>query len=302
MADVCVIGAGPAGSTLAARMAQLGHQVHLVERKRFPRGHLGESLSPGVMTLLQAADMHETVAAAGFPGVSSVWVEWGDGPRLRENQGEQGLLVDRGEFDLRLLERARAFGVRIYQPAQVIEQGWNGAKWRLAIDTGGTSKSLDVDFVADAGGRRSISPRRQAKTAHRRWRSTAIGAAQACRRGHGSNRARRWYGRSAARRNLQHARLVDPNGFRSAGAARPDRFCVIHRSGLMRNAVTSSWSRRCAPSTRHPISAARLCRAGQNPGRRRRAQSIRFPERRAKGDPERVSAPSSPTPCAPPRN
>ena len=48
MADVCVIGAGPAGSTFAARMAQLGHHVHLIERQRFPRRHLGESLSPGV--------------------------------------------------------------------------------------------------------------------------------------------------------------------------------------------------------------------------------------------------------------
>lgn len=69
MADVCVIGAGPAGSTFAARMAQLGHQVHLIERERFPRGHLGESLSPGVMTLLRVADMYETVEAAGFPRV-----------------------------------------------------------------------------------------------------------------------------------------------------------------------------------------------------------------------------------------
>ena len=38
MAEVCVIGAGPAGSTFAARMAQLGHQVDLIERQRFPRG------------------------------------------------------------------------------------------------------------------------------------------------------------------------------------------------------------------------------------------------------------------------
>ena len=112
MADVCVIGAGPAGSTFAARMAQLGHHVHLIERQRFPRRHLGESLSPGVMPLLRAADMHETVEAAGFPTVDGVWVKWPDGPKLREDTGAKGLLVDRGEFDLRLLDRARAFGVR----------------------------------------------------------------------------------------------------------------------------------------------------------------------------------------------
>ena len=34
--DVCVIGAGPAGTTLAARLGQLGHEVCLVERCEFP--------------------------------------------------------------------------------------------------------------------------------------------------------------------------------------------------------------------------------------------------------------------------
>src|SRR6516225_11223204 len=109
MADVCVIGAGPAGSTFAARMAQLGHRVDLIERQPFPRRHLGESLSPGVMPLLRAADMHTAIEAAGFPSVRRVWVKWADGPRLREDPGETGLLVDRGEFDRRLLQRARAF-------------------------------------------------------------------------------------------------------------------------------------------------------------------------------------------------
>ena len=42
MSTVCVIGAGPAGSTFAARMAQLGHDVCLVERQSFPRRHLGD--------------------------------------------------------------------------------------------------------------------------------------------------------------------------------------------------------------------------------------------------------------------
>ena len=37
MAEICVIGAGPAGSVFATRMAQLGHQVDLIERQRFPR-------------------------------------------------------------------------------------------------------------------------------------------------------------------------------------------------------------------------------------------------------------------------
>src|ERR1700744_452404 len=117
MAKVCIIGAGPAGSVFATRMAQLGHQVHLIERQRFPRAHLGESLSAGVMSLLHAANMHETIEAAGFPRVSGVWVKWAEEMQLREDAGETGLLVDRGAFDLRLAERAPHFGVQVHQPA-----------------------------------------------------------------------------------------------------------------------------------------------------------------------------------------
>jgi flavin-dependent dehydrogenase len=237
MADVCVIGAGPAGSTFAARMAQLGHQVHLIERKRFPRAHLGESLSPGVMTLLRAADMHATVEAAGFTRVRNVWVKWADGPRLREDPGEEGLLVDRGEFDRRLLARARDFSVQIHQPAQIREQAWDGAKWRLTIDADGTSTYLDADFVADAGGRRSTSPARQTKT----------GASTLAVYGywHGANRPAMprieagrdaWYwGVPLPDGTYNTLVFVDPSWFRSApGATMPERFLrLLDRSSLM---------------------------------------------------------------------
>ncbi len=164
MAEVCVIGAGPAGSIFATRMAQLGHQVDLIERQRFPRAHLGESLSPGVMPLLRAAGMHETIEAAGFPSVTGVWVNWARQPTLRQDPGEKGLLVDRGEFDRRLLARARAFGVRVHQPARVLKQTHDGAKWHLAVESDGASTQLDADFVADAGGRRGVSRLRHTRT------------------------------------------------------------------------------------------------------------------------------------------
>jgi flavin-dependent dehydrogenase len=237
MADVCVIGAGPAGSTFAARMAQLGHQVHLIERQRFPRGHLGESLSPGVMTLLQAADMHETVAAAGFPAVRSVRVKWAGEPLLREDAGEKGLLVDRGEFDLRLLERARAFGVRVHQPARVLQQIRDGAKWRLTIDADGTSECLEADFVADAGGRRHTSKHRQMKpgaatlAVYGYWRGASLPATPRIEAGEDV-----WYwGVPLPDGSYNTLVFADPHWFRSApGAGMSERFlALLDRSGLM---------------------------------------------------------------------
>jgi flavin-dependent dehydrogenase len=237
MAEVCVIGAGPAGSVFAARMAQLGHQVHLIERERFPRRHLGESLSPGVMTLLKAADMHETIEAAGFPGVKGVWVKWADGPRWREDPREEGRLVDRGEFDRRLAARARAFGVRVHQPARVLEQHWDGAKWRLTIDADGASTSLTADFVADASGRRSVSPRRQTRTGasmlavYGYWRGASLPASPRIEAGQDA-----WYwGVPLPDGTYNTLVFVDPGWFRSApGSNLSERFLgLIGRSGLM---------------------------------------------------------------------
>jgi 2-polyprenyl-6-methoxyphenol hydroxylase-like FAD-dependent oxidoreductase len=74
VSSVCVIGAGPAGSTFAARMAQLGHDVCLVERQSFPRRQLGESLSPGVLPLLDMTGARQSVEAARFRRVRIVRV------------------------------------------------------------------------------------------------------------------------------------------------------------------------------------------------------------------------------------
>jgi flavin-dependent dehydrogenase len=159
MAEVCVIGAGPAGAVFAARLAHLGYQVHLVERARFPRRHVGESLSPGVMPLLASAQMQDIIERAAFSRVSGVWVKWAEELTLRQDEREQGILVDRGEFDLGLLNRVRDFGVRVYQPARILEQFWDGARWRVRIDADGNQTDLSVALLADASGRRQTRQR-----------------------------------------------------------------------------------------------------------------------------------------------
>lgn len=238
MADVCVIGAGPAGSTFAARMAQLGHRVHLIERQRFPRRHLGESLSPGVMTLLRAADMHEAVEAAGYPAVGGVWVKWPDGPKLREDTGAKGLLVDRAEFDLRLLDRARAFGVQVHQPAIVRQQIWDGTRWRLTVDADRTSEYLDADFVADARGRRSASAHQikagpSTLAVYGYWHGASLPTLPRIEAGRDG-----WYwGVPLPDGTYNTLVFVDPAWFRSApGSTMSERFLgLIDRSGLMKD-------------------------------------------------------------------
>jgi len=66
-ADVVVVGGGPGGSTLAALVAMQGHRVVVLEKEKFPRWQIGESLLPstihGVCRLTGVADR---LAEAGF--------------------------------------------------------------------------------------------------------------------------------------------------------------------------------------------------------------------------------------------
>src|SRR5688572_23956966 len=70
--EVVIIGGGPAGSTAAAVLAQHGRRVLLLEKDRFPRYHIGESLMPYCYFPLQRSGALERVKNSHFPKKYSV--------------------------------------------------------------------------------------------------------------------------------------------------------------------------------------------------------------------------------------
>jgi flavin-dependent dehydrogenase len=235
--DICIIGAGPAGSTLAARMAEFGHRVCLIERATFPRAHLGESLSPGVLPLLEIIGARESVEAAGFLRVRDVRVQWDQGLRWRRDPRQEGLLVDRGRFDALLLDRAKGLGVHILQPAIVRERRWDGDEWHLRIQTDAGMVELRTRFLADASGRAAALPARRRRTACRTlalyayWRGNRLPAEPRIEAGSDA-----WYwGVPLPDGSYNTLAFVDFENFRSgpssSGAARFHE--LVARSGLM---------------------------------------------------------------------
>jgi choline dehydrogenase-like flavoprotein len=114
--DVAVIGGGPAGATTACRLARAGRRVILLERDRFPRFHVGESLLATVNEVLEEIGAADLVRARGFPAKWGATFGTGDGtferfadfsaaPEVRTPQTWQ---VPRAEFDELLLRHAAA--------------------------------------------------------------------------------------------------------------------------------------------------------------------------------------------------
>ena len=93
--DICIIGGGPAGSVLGARLAQFGLSVCLVERARFPASPPRRVVESGVVPLLESIGAGPAIEEAGYPRVRQVSVRWEE-ERSPEDPDGQGMLVDRG--------------------------------------------------------------------------------------------------------------------------------------------------------------------------------------------------------------
>jgi flavin-dependent dehydrogenase len=162
---VVVIGGGPAGSTAATLLAQQGHRVVLYERERFPRFHIGESLIPETYWVLQRLNLLQKMKESHFVKKYSVQFINQHG-RLSEpfyfddhkpHECSQTWQVLREEFDLMLLENARAHGVEVHEGVRVLEVLFKGSRAigvRLATAEGSTQEvrsSVAIDASGQSG-------------------------------------------------------------------------------------------------------------------------------------------------------
>ena len=155
--DVCVVGGGPAGATVALRLSRLGKRVILFEKAAFPRPHVGESLPARIVSLLEAQGLHAGALASGYVASRKSTVAWAGQTTRFEVQGGASLLVDRAELDLALLSAAeRSPGVTVRQNARVVRLTRAGDMWEARLNTGPAARAR---FVVEATGRARLLPR-----------------------------------------------------------------------------------------------------------------------------------------------
>src|SRR5262245_44569816 len=126
--DVVIIGAGPAGSAAAALLSEYGHRVLVLEREKFPRYHIGESLLPFTFQPLQRLGLIEKMRTSAFVKKYSVQFVAPSGKasqpfyffdRYDRNTVAQTWQVLRSEFDQMLVDNARAKGATILEEVTV---------------------------------------------------------------------------------------------------------------------------------------------------------------------------------------
>lgn len=127
--DAILIGAGPAGSSAAAILAEKGHNVLLVEREKFPRYHVGESLLPFTFEPLKRLGLIDDMRTSSFTKKYSVQFISTSGEASQpfyfnsryDDDVAQTWQVLRSEFDLMLMNNARTKGANVVEETQVID-------------------------------------------------------------------------------------------------------------------------------------------------------------------------------------
>ena len=162
--QITIVGAGPAGASLAIRLARRGFQVCLIERERFPRHKLcGEFISPECLAHFRKLGVLDSMLEAGGERISETVFYAPNGKNVAvpsEWFGSlQGALsLSRAEMDFRLMEKAKQTGVKVLEQTQVIGLLFeNGEVCGVKVKSkDGQTQEITTDLTIDATGRANV--------------------------------------------------------------------------------------------------------------------------------------------------
>ncbi len=170
--DVLIIGGGPSGTGTAAILAEYGHKVLVLEREKFPRYHIGESLIPFTFGPLERLGLIPKMRKSHFVKKYSVSFVQPDGKRSQPfyffNRDDretiaQSWQVLRSEFDQMLAEHARERGAEVREETTVTQLLKNDSGRVIGVEVknkDGSMEHLFAKLVIDASGKEAFASNR----------------------------------------------------------------------------------------------------------------------------------------------
>lgn len=165
--DVLVIGAGPSGTVAASIINKAGYKVKIVEREKFPRFVIGESLLPKCMEALDAAGFLPALEKQGYQQKFGAKFVNEDKEVMDFNFSDQFTKgwtwtwqVPRANFDQVLAQEVERMGVPVEYETTVTAIKFEGTNsTTTVVDKAGTERQINARFIVDASGYGRVIPR-----------------------------------------------------------------------------------------------------------------------------------------------